>query len=136
MLVQDADINVNAVERVELGLELVVSRQKLLAECGKDDIQLIPKLGDIHQLALFLGQLEELELSINALGHDPLSVQVIRSVKTRVAGCRSTQPIDVCQPDFVEGFALPVINPEGLELLCDRRLADAKMIGNLFLRKH
>ena len=68
VLVQNADVDVNPIERVKFGFQLVIARQQLLPKAGKHIGQLALKVGNVHQLAFLLGQLVLLQFTIDALG--------------------------------------------------------------------
>lgn len=68
VLVQNADVDVNPIERVKFGFQLVIARQQLLPKSGKHIGQLALKVGNIHQLAFLFGQLILLQFTIDAFG--------------------------------------------------------------------
>lgn len=127
-------VYVDAVERVEVVFELVVTRLQLSAERNDHGLQLGLKLLNVDKLPALFGEGQLFELAINALGHGAF-VRQVDAVLRSMTGRLGSQVFDVGEPDSIKRRH-PPIQTEPFELRTHRLLRDTKVICDFLLGWH
>lgn len=123
MVGQQSQVDVDAVERVQLGLELVVARQQLGAERTDHPLQLRLQLRDVDELTQLLGELQLLKLPVDLFSEGAFTGEV-HAVLAAMTGGLGPQVLDVAQADLAERFVAPV-EPQVGHVPADSRLIEA-----------
>lgn len=131
VFIQNRDIDVCSVQGVKLQFQFVIARQKLLAKCREDVLQLGHQLADVDKLSPLLRQLQRLELAVDALGHRAFLVEVVLAVNRSLPGRYFPQSGAVSKADFVKRLFPPIDLQLGKHF-GNRLFADAEMVTNLF----
>ena len=134
MVVEQLQVELDAIQGVDLGLQLVVAREKFRSKSADHALQLGLELRHVHQLAQLLGQRELLELAIDLLGHGPLARQV-HAVLAAVPGGHGPQMLEVAQPHARHRLVAPVDSKVD-HLPADGGLVDAEVVGYFLLCRH
>ena len=134
MVIDEGEVDLDAIERVDLGLQLVVTRQQRRPEGPDHAGQLRLELLQIHHLPPLLGEGQQLEFAVDPLGHRPL-VGEIHTVRRHVTSGHRPEVFEVREPDLVHARRLPV-DPQHSEVPADRPLIHAQVRRDFLLSWH
>lgn len=134
VVVEDLQVDVDAVQGIERTLQSVVARIQFGAEGDNHLHQHRFQLLDVHQLALLLGQRQLFQLAVELFVLDALVHQVCAAAGL-VAGGHCAQMRDVLQAHPGHGLVAPV-DAEVSHVSADCGLIEAEVFGYLCLSGH
>lgn len=110
MFIQQFDINVDPIERAQLLRDLVRQRQQVRLESADHLAVCAFQLLRVDELPLLLCERQNLDLTLDTLGHRALGCEVVPTI-THTTGRDPAKMADVLDPDVVDR-CLPVVDAE------------------------